>query len=108
MFFVGRIFFEKVIAVESKSTKKITNQLNIEPRFTKIALRSSFGVVFVEQERPRASKSVPRASQERPKARQERPKSGKKGPGRLNLVASGCIWWWIGGLGEAGGEGGER
>ena len=55
-----------------------------------IALRSSFGVFFVEQEGPRASKSVPRASQERPRARQERPKSGLGDSIWLYLVAKGC------------------
>ena len=43
--------------------------LNIEPRSPKIALRSSLGVTFVEQDRPRASKSVPRVSQAAKKSR---------------------------------------
>ena len=56
------------------------NQLKIESRSSKIALRSSFGVIFDEKERPRASKSVSRASQERPRAHQERPKSVPEWP----------------------------
>ena len=51
------------------------NLLKIEPRSLEIALRSSLGAILVEQERPRASKSVPRASQECPKSGQERPRA---------------------------------
>ena len=51
------------------------NQLEIEPRSPKIALGSSFGVIFVGQERPRAPKSARKASQKRHRAPQERPKS---------------------------------
>ena len=48
--------------------------LNIEPSSPKIALRSSLGVTFVEQDRPRASKNVPRASQAAKKGRRRRPR----------------------------------
>ena len=56
--------------------------LNIEPSSPKIALRSSLGVTFVEQDRPRASKNVPRASQAAKKSRRRRPRwrqDGSKG-----------------------------
>ena len=48
--------------------------LNIEPRSPKIALRSSLGVTFVEQDRPRASKSVPSSEKEPPKTPKTAPR----------------------------------
>ena len=53
--------------------------LNVEPRSPKIALRSSLGVTFVEQDRPRASKSVTRASQATKKSRRRRPRQRQDG-----------------------------
>ena len=93
-------------------------QLNIEPRSPKIVLGNSFGVIFVEQECPRASKSVPkasksvpRASQKRPRARQERPKSGFIVSRGLYVVVYSCRGLYVVVVQrrwEAGGEGGER
>ena len=72
------------------------NLLKIEPRSSKIALGNCFRIIFIEQERPRASKSVPKASKSVPRASQERLRSAqeraKSDPRAVWASLCGCIW----------------
>ena len=112
-----RVYFKRLVEFLKNHQKpcKVLQKsrfggLNIEPTSPKIALRSSLGVTFVEQDRPRASKNVPRASQAAKKTRRRRPRSAKmaqRGLSGKSTRSLRAVHGVPGGMRGAGGGGGE-
>ena len=114
-FFVSRVFFEQVSAVDGKSTKTMRKSTI---RTTKIASKSSqdrrkslFGALRERLEANEVTKTAPRTPKSGPRATQERPRrpSGRPKPKKTHRIAKkNPQIGGVGGYAEAGGVRGGK